>query len=1046
LITCLLASSLLSQDQWDLSCEVPIRQGLHLEWFRGSATRTVGELAGESAIVWSDCRSGDRGVYLQVFDAEGNPKFEENGILVADREIRQEDPSIAPCADGSWFVAWEDFAVDSLGNIRCTKVSVDGEIMWGNDLAGVPVCTVIHTLQEGAKILDDGDGGCILVWRDQRSGDMGDIFAQRILNNGHPDGRWEQNGIQVAAAPGFQGNFDITHDGENGVIIVWKDDRIDHDYNIWAQRLTQRGELLWGDGEGLQVCNQENNQEIPKICSDGDGGAFISWQDSRNIEESYIDIYVQRIDSEGSLMWSEADEGIPLCLAPDEQQSARIIESEPGSAIVVWEDRRNDRNTYDLFGMRVSGDEEMIRLWEGELGVPIAVAERNQYQFRLCPDENGGAFIVWEDERFDGFPEVDIWAQYINVDGEIQWDENGIVVCGASEDGDEGLFTQLSPLIFPTADQGCLAVWGDRRSGSRSIFSQKLNPEGDPQWEGNGVQLAEGLDGNALYQQIHSIGNGDFVITWLDGRGGRNSIPYIQYCTSDADRIMNTQFSANGIPITEPNENSAREVFSFVSEDNSTIIVWEDHRRGQNQSIYAQKISQRGEKLWGEMGIRCAEFEGDPNLSMGCNDENGGAFIVWRAANDNQEYNIFLQHMNADGERLWGGEGIQLTDNDVDEEVEHIISDGDGGAVILWIADDRETDDDLWIQRINSNGEKLWEDDRENYGKRICVDWNRQHQTKLLRHPDGFVVVWTDERDDELGTPQDDIFGQFILPDGTDLWVENGYLICGEINHQQNPDIAIDNDGFIWVVWDDDRYDNHRNREIFMQKLDHQVDEHNRPQHLFELYGIPVCYIERDQRNPDIIHDGQNGVWIAWGDCRREYFWSDLYATHLNPDGEPYDPWEEHGSIICNAFHKQSNPKLTLLNENGEGGAIVLWEDKRSTGHEELSNLYCRLLDDDLVSVPEPVITSPSNFTLYPAYPNPFNSTTTIEYALPFASEVSLNLYNLSGRRVETLVNGRMQAGVHRVKLDAGDMASGLYFLKLEGVGQSFTQKIMLVK
>jgi len=88
----------------------------------------------------------------------------------------------------------------------------------------------------------------------------------------------------------------------------------------------------------------------------------------------------------------------------------------------------------------------------------------------------------------------------------------------------------------------------------------------------------------------------------------------------------------------------------------------------------------------------------------------------------------------------------------------------------------------------------------------------------------------------------------------------------------------------------------------------------------------------------------------------------------------------------------------------------------------------------------------PTTFTLYSAYPNPFNSTTTIEYTLPFASEVTLNIYNLSGQRVETLVIGRMEAGVHRVMLDAGDMASGLYFVKMEGVGRSVTQKIMLVK
>ena len=85
-------------------------------------------------------------------------------------------------------------------------------------------------------------------------------------------------------------------------------------------------------------------------------------------------------------------------------------------------------------------------------------------------------------------------------------------------------------------------------------------------------------------------------------------------------------------------------------------------------------------------------------------------------------------------------------------------------------------------------------------------------------------------------------------------------------------------------------------------------------------------------------------------------------------------------------------------------------------------------------------------FGLYNLFPNPFNSTTTIEYALPFASQVTLNLYNLAGQRIETLVSDRLQAGVHQATLNAGELTSGLYFVKLEGSGHSFTKKIMLVK
>ncbi len=89
---------------------------------------------------------------------------------------------------------------------------------------------------------------------------------------------------------------------------------------------------------------------------------------------------------------------------------------------------------------------------------------------------------------------------------------------------------------------------------------------------------------------------------------------------------------------------------------------------------------------------------------------------------------------------------------------------------------------------------------------------------------------------------------------------------------------------------------------------------------------------------------------------------------------------------------------------------------------------------------------TPQTFVLHPAYPNPFNSTTTIEYVLPVAAEVSLSLYSLSGQRIRTLVNGRMKAGAHKTMLDAGDLVSGLYFVKFVGSGQLFNRKIMLIK
>jgi hypothetical protein len=88
----------------------------------------------------------------------------------------------------------------------------------------------------------------------------------------------------------------------------------------------------------------------------------------------------------------------------------------------------------------------------------------------------------------------------------------------------------------------------------------------------------------------------------------------------------------------------------------------------------------------------------------------------------------------------------------------------------------------------------------------------------------------------------------------------------------------------------------------------------------------------------------------------------------------------------------------------------------------------------------------PETFSLDRAYPNPFNPTTTLSFAIPIDSEVSLSIYNLQGREVSTLINGNMDAGYHSVIWNADSYSSGVYFVKMVAGEFVNTQKLMLVK
>jgi hypothetical protein len=85
-------------------------------------------------------------------------------------------------------------------------------------------------------------------------------------------------------------------------------------------------------------------------------------------------------------------------------------------------------------------------------------------------------------------------------------------------------------------------------------------------------------------------------------------------------------------------------------------------------------------------------------------------------------------------------------------------------------------------------------------------------------------------------------------------------------------------------------------------------------------------------------------------------------------------------------------------------------------------------------------------FELLPNYPNPFNPTTKIKYAIPTEMHVTLNVYDVLGRKVATLVNKKQNAGNYEVVFNAGNLPSGIYFAKITAGTYSAVRKMMLVK
>lgn len=121
--------------------------------------------------------------------------------------------------------------------------------------------------------------------------------------------------------------------------------------------------------------------------------------------------------------------------------------------------------------------------------------------------------------------------------------------------------------------------------------------------------------------------------------------------------------------------------------------------------------------------------------------------------------------------------------------------------------------------------------------------------------------------------------------------------------------------------------------------------------------------------------------------------------------------------------------------ENGGG----IWD-----GESNKSGILNILQDVSTPAEPE----LPRNMILSQNYPNPFNPNTIIRFGLPAQTDVRLDVYNINGQRVVTLVNGTMSAGYHTVTFSAGNLSSGVYMYRLfsRETGDVFVRKMTLIK
>ena len=1011
---------------WDTT-GVALRQGYHIEWQRAAEMDENGNVI----YVWSDTRTADRDVYAQKISPSGQKLWPEDGAPVVQFLGRQEDPQLIPTGSGEYIFIWNDFRNDQgKGDLYAQKLDANGEIVWTSYPTGRLLSTGDFDSPAELRIVADGTGGAVILWNDLRNGDLGDIYAIRVMSDGSIPGIWPPNGLPVSVAPAGQRHITVDTDGSGGAIVAWDDDRNApiSGFDIYIQRVTINAQLAWGTN-GVVVCDTSLDQTSPKICPNGSGGAYLVWVDKR--QDSNGDLYFQIISSAGAKLLSGYPQGKPLLATVPmalQQEQPRIVADGSGNAIILWLDTRNDpaqNLSFDIYAQKVNSSG--ARLWTPQDGVAVCTDTMDQSDARINADGAGGAICVWMDGRSGiGW---NIYAQKINSNGSMAWTANGVPACEASGD-------QKDPLVR-AATTYSMIVWGDERSGSKGIWHQKLNSSGVP-LTANGDTLIWGISGDAVSPKLIPDQQGKIMVFFEDLReGSARCMAYMQVL----DTLGNLYLQPNGQLIC-PNPaytgtKSQQGLQACSDGGTGAIAIWQDARDSNPyKQVYAQRAESNGNLYWGNAGLRVMPYDNEQGLPLITADGSGGAVAAWSAYSlatgyDNDVYAAKISHS---GTVPWTAQITSVLWED--ETLQDIVPDGSGGAYLGYRGIPWELGWDVFAQHLDASGNLLWD-----AGVPLCTAVGIQNDVRIVGlESGGAIFVWEDARAVEMGDSllallASDIYAQKIDVAGTPQWAANGIPISSVLGDQSAPEVALDGDGNILIIWEDFRL---AALDLYIQKItpDGQI--------LFAANGIPFCDAAYDQSAARIIPDEQNGSYVVWDDSRSGSS-TDIFGIRLDAEGVVAPPhWMPDGNPISAYFNKQN---LAAPVGDYHGGMIVVWQDKRSSGKDEVINLYAQRANDFRVGVEEPVISAPpAAFRLYEPYPNPFNPAVQLRYQIERSGHVRLAIYDLLGKEVAVLKDGWQLAGAAEILWKPGEIASGIYFARLNFNGRQAQQKLLLMK
>ena len=350
-------------------------------------------------------------------------------------------------------------------------------------------------------VIPDGDGGAFIAWRSWGSNPVQGIVAQRLDSLGNL--MWGDSGVVIYPTP--QQDFDISVDGQGGFFLGVAVGESGLDLgDVYLQRIDGEGNLLWGPNGAPVSATPIIMEDEPVVIHDGSGGAFVAWEDQR--PPYNFAIFVQHLDGQGNTLWFE-----DLFIFEDAWFHQVIPDGEGGC--IVHCGAGGDNFAYRLSpGGTIQWTRDHVSFYTGA---------------KIVPGEPGYFYLGYSHQG-------DMYGQRMDIEGNFHW---------PSWPSAYGALMFARPGFFRTGSRNWhyyfpyfYAIFGNRHSSNdyHHLTVQRLDSLGNPMLGNNGVDLTViDFSSDGQFMDVNAVPVGDGVVGVFDKYTGSAHDVYAKRCYLD---------------------------------------------------------------------------------------------------------------------------------------------------------------------------------------------------------------------------------------------------------------------------------------------------------------------------------------------------------------------------------------------------------------------------------------------------------------------------------------------------------------------------------